>query len=55
MAHSTEILKIAVSKKIKILEHPVKIKYHHNGQSIFESIIANYRLITYTFLFENEL
>ena len=38
MAHSTEILKIAVSKKVKILEHPVIIKYHHSGQSIFSSI-----------------
>ena len=50
MAHSTEILKIAVSKKIKILEHPVKIKYHHNGQSIFESITIITDLLL-TFLF----
>tara|TARA_B100000989_G_scaffold298932_1_gene291170 strand:- start:3577 stop:4296 length:720 start_codon:yes stop_codon:yes gene_type:complete len=39
MAHSTEILKIAVSKKIKITEHPVIIKYQNSGQSIFGSII----------------
>lgn len=38
MAHSTEIMKIAVSKKISMAEYPVFIKYNSSGQSIFGSI-----------------
>lgn len=38
MAHSTEILKLAVKKKESISEYPVFIKYNHSGQSIFASI-----------------
>ena len=50
MAHSTEILKIAVTKKIKISEHPVIIKYNHHGQSIMQSITIITDLLL-TFLF----
>ena len=50
MAHSTEILKIAVEKQIKIAEHPVIIKYDRHGQSIVESITIITDLLL-TFLF----
>ena len=38
MAHSTEIMKLAVKNKISIAEYPVFIKYNDIGQSIFGSI-----------------
>ncbi len=38
MAHSTEILNLAVSQKVSIEEYPVLIKYNHSGQSIFSSL-----------------